>query len=234
MNAQKLSKSMQKMIGFFIFLFAALVLSASSAKNQVDESSCSVDMDMRVTISVTDVAPRLVFNQLARDPSCAITVSPFVWRHVTLRVENDTVAEVLAKVCSQIVCKYILNGDHLAVKPYTIIDRLKAKQGEQFNMEMEARNRILQSRLPGGMNFEDVALSLVLEEISKASGLDIKPWKDEGDRKVTLNVSGMTVDEAMKAVLLYVDGEGAVLIKLTYRFPRNYGQHWPWGYPPTR
>jgi hypothetical protein len=43
----------------------------------------------------------------------------------------------------------------------------------------------------------------------------------------------MTVDEALKAVLFNVGGEGAVLIQLKYRFPRAYGQYWPWGYPPN-
>ena len=97
---------------------------------------------------------------------------------------------------------------------------------------MEERRRILQSRLPEGMTFEDVPLSTVLDEISKASGLNIKPWKDEGDRKVTLDVSGMTVDEALRAVVLHVDGEGAVLIEQKYFLHYSWGQHWLWGYPP--
>ena len=59
---------------------------------------------------------------------------------------------------------------------------------------------MLQSHLPEGMSFEEVPLSTVLEEISKASGLDIKPWEGEGDRKVTVDVSDMTVNEALKAV----------------------------------
>jgi hypothetical protein len=98
----------------------------------------------------------------------------------------------------------------------------------------EDRNRRLQSRLPEGMSFEEVPLSTVLEEISKESGLVIKPWKDEGDRKVTIDVSGMTVDEALKAVVLYVDGEGAVLIRQKYFLHYSWGQDWLWGYPPTR
>jgi hypothetical protein len=234
MKTQTHSNSSKKIIGLVIVLLATLVLCSCAPKVQAEGPSCEVDMNMRVTIDVTDVKPQVVFDKLARNPDCTITVSPFVRKHVTLRVENATVSEVLASVCSQIGCKYILNGSHLAIKPYTFIDRLKTKQGEQFNMEMEVQNTILQSHLPGGMSFEAVPLSLVLEEISKVSGLDIKPWKDEGDRKVTLDISGMTVDEALKAVLLNVDGEGAVLIKLTYRFPPAYGQHWPWGYPPTR
>ncbi len=122
----------------------------------------------------------------------------------------------------------------LALSSCTIIDKMRAKQGEEFNRMMEERKRILQSRLPEGMTFEDVPLSSVLDEISKVSGLEIKPWKDEGDRKVTLDASSMTIDEAIKAVLLYVDGEGAVLIRQKYFLHQSWGQYWPWGYPPTR
>jgi len=107
----------------------------------------------------------------------------------------------------------------------SIIDKMQANYWEE-------RNRILQSRLPEGMSFEEVPLSTVLEEISKASGLVIKSWEDEGDRKVTINVSGMTVDEALKAVLRYVDGEGAVLIEQKYFLHHSWGQYWLWGYPP--
>jgi hypothetical protein len=106
----------------------------------------------------------------------------------------------------------------------SIINKMQANYWEE-------RNRILQSRLPEGMSFEEVPLSTVLEEISKASGLHIKPWEGEGDRKVTIDVSGMTVNEALKAVVLYVDGEGVVLIKMG-GFNTSYGQHWLWGYPP--
>ena len=121
----------------------------------------------------------------------------------------------------------------LALSSCTLIDKVQAKQMENFNRYMEERNRILQSQLPEGMTFEDVPLSTVLEEISKASGLTIKPWKDEGDRKVTIDVSGMTVDDALKAVVLYVDGEGAVLIEQKYSLHHSWGQHWLWGYPPN-
>jgi len=112
----------------------------------------------------------------------------------------------------------------LVLSSCTIFDKMQANYWEE-------RNRILQSHLPEGMSFEDIPLSTVLEEISNASGLDIKPWESEGDRKVTVDVSGMTVNEALKAVVLYVDGEGAVLIKMG-GFNTSYGQHWLWGYPP--
>jgi len=227
------SLNMGKTIRFFIFLLAVLTLSSCSTKLQVDESSCNIDMGLRVTIDVTDVSPRVFFDELARELDCDIPVSPFLWKHVTLHVEDATISEVLALAVPQIGAKYILNGNHLAIKPLTIIDKMRAKQWEKFNQSMEERNRILQSRLPEGMSFTDVPLSTVLEEISKASGLEIKPYKDEGERKVTIELSGMTVEEAIKAVLLYVDGEGAVLIKESWLFHHLYGQYWPWGYPPT-
>jgi hypothetical protein len=107
----------------------------------------------------------------------------------------------------------------------SIIDKMQANYWEE-------RNTRLQSHLPEGMSFEEVPLSTVLEEISKASGLVIKPWEDEGDRKVTINLSGMAVDEALKAVVRYVDGEGAVLIKQKYFLHHSWGQYWLWGYPP--
>jgi hypothetical protein len=220
-------------IGFLFVLLAALALSSCASKARAEGASCSIDMNMRVTINVTDVKPQAVFDQLARDPDCAITVSPFVRKHVTLHMENAKVFEVLARVCSQIECKYILNENHLAIQPLTLIDKLHAKQWEEFDKYMAERRRILQSLLPEDMTFEDVPLSTVLKEISKVSGLDIKSWKDEGDRKVTIDVSGMTVDEALKAVVLYVDGEGAVLIEQKYFLHHSWSQYWLWGYPPS-
>jgi hypothetical protein len=122
----------------------------------------------------------------------------------------------------------------LVLSSCSLIDKIKAYQWKEFDRYMEERGRILLSRLPEGMSFKDVPLSNVLEEISMACGLEIKPWKDEGDRKVTIDVSGMTVDGALKAVVLYVDGEGAVVIKQEYFLHQSWAQYWLWGYPPER
>jgi hypothetical protein len=185
-------------------------------------------MGMRVTINVADVKPQVVIDQLATNPDCAITLYPFVGKHVTLNVENATVSEVIGIICPQLKCKWILNENHLTIRPYTFIDKWQDNQW----VELEQRTIILQSSLPEGMVFEDVPLSTALKEISQACGLTIKPWEDEGDRKVTMDVSGMTVDEALKTVIRYADGEGAVLIK-SGGLLGSYGQHWPWGYPPS-
>jgi len=220
-------------IGLLFVLLAVLVLSSCTSKDKITTPSCNINIWKRVSIDVTDANPRVVFDQLARELDCTISVSPFIWKHVTLHVENVPIFEVLGKVYSQIEGKDILYEDHLAVKPLTIMDRIRAKQWEEFTKMMVERKRILQSHLPEGLIFEDVPLSTVLEEISKVSGLKLKPWQDEGDRKVTINVSGMTVDEALKAVVLYVDGEGAVLIEQKYFLHHSYGQYWLWGYPPS-
>jgi hypothetical protein len=142
-------------------------------------------------------------------------------------MQNVRASDVIVTVSQQLDAKWIYNvGGRLSIMPLTIIDKMKAKQWEEFNRMMEERRRILQSRLPEGMTFEDVSLSSVLQEISEASGLTIKPWEDEGDRMVTIDVSGMTVDEALKAVVLYVDGEGAVLIEQKYFLHHSWGQYW--------
>jgi hypothetical protein len=232
MNTQNCSAHnfIGKFIGYLFFLLVVLALSSCSSKARAEGSSCYVDMGMRVTINVTNVKPQVVINQLAHEPNCAITVSPFVRKHVTLQVENATVSEVLASVCPQIGCKYILNENHLTIRPYTIIDKWQDNRWEEFNKKIEQRNKILQSSLCESMVFEDVPLSAVLKEISKAIGLTIKPWKDEGDRMVTIDVGGMTADEALKVIVRSVDGEGAVLIK-SGGILSSYSQYWLWDYP---
>ena len=224
----RLYKSIKIFLGVMLVILAVITLSSCSSNAQTEDPSCYIDMGMRVTINVTDVKPQVVIDQLATNPDCAITLYPFVGKHVTVNVENATVSEVIGIICPQIRCRWILNENHLTIRPYTFIDKWQDNQW----VELEQRRTILQSRLPEGMVFENVPLSAVLKEISKACGLTIKAWKDEGDRKVTMDVSGMTVDEALKAVIRYVDGEGAVLIKSGGLFG-SYGQHWPWGYPPS-
>jgi hypothetical protein len=221
-------KIMLKLIGCLLVFLVAIALSSCSPKARAADPSCYIDMGMRVTINVTDVKPQVVIDQLAANPDCAITLYPFVGKHVTVNVENATVSEVIGIICPQLKCKWIVNENHLTIRPYTIIDKWQ----DNHWVELEQRNIILQSSLPEGMVFEDVPLSAVLKEISQACGLTIKAWEDEGDRKVTMDVSGMTVDEALKAVIRYVDGEGAVLIKSGGLFG-SYDQHWPWGYPPS-
>ncbi len=218
-----------KLIGGMFLLLVVLALSSCSSKAWAEEASCNIDVNMRVTIHVIDVKPRVVIDQLATNPDCAITLYPFVGKHVTVDVEDATVSEVIGILCPQLGCKWILNANHLTIRPYTFIDKLQDNQW----VELEQQRTILQSSLPEGMSFEDVPLNSMLKEISKACGLTIKAWKDEGDRMVTINVSGMTVDEALKAVIRYVDGEGAVLIKSGGLLSTSYGQHWPWGYPPS-
>jgi hypothetical protein len=127
-----------KVVGPLFVLLAALALSSCSSSAQAEGAACSIDMDIRVTINVTDAKPKVVFDQLAINPDCAITVSPFVWRPVTLNIEDATVTDVLAIVCQQIGCKHILNYDHLWIGPFTIFDKMQAKQWERFNQKMEA------------------------------------------------------------------------------------------------
>jgi len=186
---------------------------------------------MHVTIDVSDASPQSVFDQIAREQNCAIMVNPVVRDSITLHMKNATVSEILAAICQQIDCKYTYDGTRLNISPVTLIDKIKMQARERQRLAQEEHFNKFEVRLPEGMSFTDVPLNSVLEEISKASGLEITPWKDEGNHMVTMDVSGMTVTEALKAVVRYVGGEGAVMVKLWYGYPPATGQHWLWGYP---
>jgi hypothetical protein len=57
------------------------------------------------------------------------SISPFIWMHVTLQVEKATVVEVITNVCTQIECKYVLNENHLEIKPSLYLIRYNPKTG---------------------------------------------------------------------------------------------------------
>ena len=193
-------------------LLAALALSACSSAEQVDRSSCAFDMDKRVTINVTYVDVKVVSDQLAREAGCAITVRPFVRGHVTLTMQSATVSEVLVAVCKQVECQYTFDGTHLTISRRTSIDNLKMRASERDYQARLEWFKKFEVRLPEGMSYEDATVSSVLTEISTASGLAITPREGEGDREVTLDVGGMTVHQALEAIVRQIDGEGSVMV----------------------
>ena len=205
MNTQTWSKSMKPMIRSLIILFAILVLSSCSTGGRAASTSCSIGK--RVTIDVTNARPREVFDQLSDQLNCKITVYPFFMHTVTVHMKNAKASDILVAVCPQLDAKWIYNvGGRLSIMPLTRIDKESNRQFTEMNMKFK-------TRLPEGMVFENVPMSTVLEEISNASGLELTPMEGEGDLLVTTDVSGMTVDEALEAVVRYVDGEGSVVVK---------------------
>jgi hypothetical protein len=206
MNTKSRSKLMKKMILFFFILVAALFLTSWSLKGQADKSSCS--MDKRVTIDVTDARPRKFFDLLSNELNCRITVYPFFMHTVTVHMKNVRASEVLVAVLPQLDAKYIYNvGGRLSIMPLTARDKRNIQAQDEWWKKFEII-------LPQGMRFEEASVSSVLVEISAASGLEITPWDGEGDRKVTLDISGMTVNEALEAVVRQIDDcEGVVLVK---------------------
>jgi hypothetical protein len=78
----------------------------------------------------------------------------------------------------------------------------------------EEWQRKFEVRMPEGMHYDDATVSSVLEDVSEVSGLEITAWEGEGDQTVTLDISGMTVDEALEAVVRQIDDcEGVVMVK---------------------
>jgi hypothetical protein len=206
MNNQTRSKSIEKMIQVLFILFAFLVLSSCSSGDRAASTTCSIDT--RVTIDVTDARPREVFDQLSNQLNCKITVYPFFMHTVTVHMKNAKASEIIVAVCQQLDAKWIYNeGGHLSIMPLTAREKKNIEAQEEWWKKFE-------TILPQGMRFEDASVSSVLAEISAASGLEITPWEEEGDRKVTLDISGMTVNEALEAVVRQIDGcEGVVLVK---------------------
>ena len=143
---------------------------------------------------------------LARELDCTVTVDTVVKKPVTLRVVDTPANEILGKICQSINCEYRFDGKDLSIKP------LSATRRRQI-ASMEEHSRKLESRLPMGMHFEGTPLKDVLRTIGKAARLELRPWKDEGSRKVTVDVGGKTVDEALEAVVRQIDGEGVIMMQ---------------------
>jgi hypothetical protein len=206
MNTQTRSKSMDKTILFFFILFAVLVLSSCSSGDRAASTSCSIDK--RVTIDVTDARPREIFGQLSDQLNCRITFYPFFMRTVTVHMKNVRASDVIVAVCQQLDAKWIYNvGGRLSIMPLTASDKKNIQAQEEWWKKFEII-------LPQGLNFEKAPVSSVLAEISAASGLEITPWEGEGDRKLTLDISGMTVNKALEAVVHQIDDSiGVVLVK---------------------
>jgi hypothetical protein len=191
-------------------------------------ASAQTSLDKRVTIDVTEVAPRQVMELLARAVGCTIAdgsdpllpvkkllgmkqecrffVDPAVTQPLTMRLVNVPVYSVLPLICQSIPCEYRFDGTSVWLKP------LSESRRRQTNA-MEGHLRKLESRLPQGMRFDGATLTTALEAISKASGLELRPYKGEDDRKVTVDVSAKTVNEALEAIVRQINGEGVVMIR---------------------
>ena len=177
--------------------------------------SAQTDLGKRVTIDVTEAAPQKVFELLARSLECDITVDPAVKKAVTLRVVDMPANDVIVQICRSIACEYRFDGKNLFIKP------LSGARKRQI-ASMEAQDKKFQIRLPAGMRFDNEPLKDVLNAVGKATGLNFRPWKDEGLRKVTIDVGGMAVDEALAAIVRQVDGEGVVMMQT---WAGSWGQH---------
>lgn len=212
MNNQIRSKLIDPIIPFFLILTAILVLSSCSTGDRANSSRCS--MEKHVTLDVTDARPREVFTQLSNKLNCKITIYPFFMHTITINMNDAPVYEILAAICPQIDAKYINNDDgHLSIMPLSPLEKWVLREREEFFRQFAEMNRKFETPLPEGMDFENVPMSDVLEEISKASGLELTPMEGEGDRLVNVDVSGMTVQDALEVIVRDIDGEGNVMVK---------------------
>ena len=184
-------------------------------------ASAQTNLGKRVTIDVTGAAPQKVFELLARELDCEITVDRAVKKPLTLRLVDRSASDIIVTICQSIKCEYRFDGKNLFIKPLSA--GRNAASMKEFSKRMEERSRRLESRLPAGMHFDGTPLKDVLNTIGKAAGLKLRPWKDEGSRKVTIDVGGKTVNEALEAVVRQIDGEGVVMMRTGGR--GSWGQY---------
>lgn len=71
----------------------------------------------RITIDVTDVAPQKVFELLARELDCKITVDRAVKKPLTLRVVDMPANDIIVTICQSIECEWHFDGKNLLIKP---------------------------------------------------------------------------------------------------------------------
>ncbi len=152
---------------------------------------------------------------LARSLNCNVKVDPAVKKAVTLRAVDTPAGDIVVRICQSIRCEYRFDGKDLFIKPLSSSRRREAASTLEHAKKLE-------SRLPADMQFSNTPLKDVLRTIGKAVGLGLRPWKDEGSRKVTIDVGGKTVDDALAAIVRQIDGEGVVMMRT---WAGSWGQH---------
>jgi hypothetical protein len=145
---------------------------------------------------------------LAKDLQCKIKVDPALKTPITLRLVDARLgADILPTLAKVIDCEWNFDGTSLFIRPMPESRKRRQRAQEAFEEKLE-------SPLPAGMRFDGVTLKSALEAVGKAPGLELRPWKGEGDYKVTLDVSGKTVDEALKCLIAQnPNAEGIVMIR---------------------
>ena len=208
--------------------FTATICAGIALLGVAASVSAQTSLNKRVTIDVTAVPPRDVVALLARAVGCAIDgvpnpappaptrpdsrqtcrfhVDPAVTQPLTIRLVDVPVDAALGMICQSIPCEYRFDGTNVWLKPLS-------ESRKRMTSAMQDYFRKLESRLPQGMRFDGATLASVLEAIGKAAGLELKPYQAEGDRRVTLEVGGKTVNEALEAVVRQINGEGVVMIR---------------------
>ena len=189
-------------------LAACLVLVLTAASPALGQTN----LGKRVTIDVTGAVPQKVFELLASELDCEITVDRAVKKPLTLRLVDRPASDIIVTICQSIKCEWLFDGKNLFIKPLSA--GRNAASMKVFSKRMEERSRKFESRLPAGLRFDGTPLKNVLDTIGTTAGLKLRPWKDEGGRKVTIDVGGKTVNEALEAVVRQIDGEGVVMTQL--------------------
>ena len=191
--------------------------------------SAQTSLNKRVTIDVTAVPPRDVVALLARAVGCTIGrrirpgaagreapagsrrtcrfhVDPAVTRPLTMRLVDVPVDAALRMICQSIACEYRFDGTNVW---------LEAAVGEPEAHDQRDGGVLPEAREPAaaGHAFRRRDARERARGHREGGRARVEAVQGEGDRKVTLDVGGKTVNEALEAVVRQIDGEGVVMIR---------------------
>jgi len=208
--------------------------------------SAQTNISKRVTIDVSEAAPRHVVELLARAVVCRISddsylLSPikkllgieqqcFFWLHPavtqpqTMLLVNVPVSIVLPTISQSIGCEYRFDGTNVWIKPGSKGTKTGRREGgadlrpvgvDSPNREAGRAEfwRTLRTPLPRNLRFTNATFSNVLDALAAVSGMDLEPWKDEGRRLVSIDVSGKPLVDALQAIVTHIDGYGYVRVR---------------------
>ena len=203
---------MNRLRSYYRIAAVAFLLLSTSGWAQIAPrkraSMDQIDLGKRISIDVNAVSPQEVFGSIASSLGCEFSVDSAVQQPVTLRVVNVTARTALSVISESIGCQYRLDGKKLVIEP------LRQKTKDATESSRLKRVQLLENfkkPLPQGLRFENVPLSSVLEAISRASDFEITVEPIQADKRITIDVSGQTIQEALRRIISSA-GAGSVVM----------------------
>lgn len=181
-------------------------------------------LSKRVTLDLKAVEPATAFNTIASAVGLKVSVDPAVTAPVDIVVRNVRASTALDTICDSIGCGWKLEGGTLKVTPASaILLSGTRKSGSKAGQENAAPVlKALSTKLPDDLVFTNATLTEVSARLSTALGLHITMEADgTAPHTLTANLSGHTLQTALKIVVDSVKADGKGAVSLTVRLGKD-------------